>query len=170
MLKTEHLGNNPSRKLGTGRGFTILEIIIVISILSIFTAAAIPMVGNSVKRQREIELREALRQIRDAIDRYKKDVDRTGGVTIPIEFKTQTGYPKNLEILYEGFVPANIPMSTNKIKYLRKIPIDPMTGRADWKLKSFKGTGDLSSGGDDVYDISSVSDGQALNGSYYRDW
>src|SRR5499433_1139345 len=77
-------------------GFTLLEIIIVITILSILTAAAIPMVRNTVKRERESDLRLALRQLRQAIDRYKQYNDQTGGAAIPIEWKTPTGYPKEL--------------------------------------------------------------------------
>src|SRR5262249_40144565 len=89
-------------------GFTLLEIIIVITILSVLTAAAIPMVRNTVRREREAELRLALRQLRQAIDRYKLYHDQSNGSAIPIEWKTQSGYPKELKVLVEGFIPANV--------------------------------------------------------------
>jgi len=153
-------------------GFTLLEIIIVITILSVLTAAAVPMVRNSVKREREADLRLALRQIRMAIDRYKKLSDDTNGTAIPIELKTQSGYPKELKILEEGFIPANvIGTSGNKVKFIRRIPIDPMTGSTEWALRGYKDEWDSTSwGGDDVWDIYSKSDGVALNGTKYKDW
>src|SRR5262245_53174799 len=89
-------------------GFTLLELIIVLTILSVLTAAAVPMVRNTVVRERESELRLALRQLRQAIDRYKKLHDDTNGAAIPIEFKTQSGYPKELKVLEDGFIPANV--------------------------------------------------------------
>jgi general secretion pathway protein G len=141
-------------------------------ILSVLTAAAIPMVRNSVRREREIELRIALRQLREAIDRYKKYHDMTNGAAIPIEWKTPTGYPKNLELLRDGFIPANVVgISGNKVRFIREIPIDPMTGQADWGLRSYKDDADASSwGGDDVFDVYSKSDGTGVNGVPYREW
>ena len=153
-------------------GFTLIEVIIVVLILSVLTAAAIPMVRNSVRREREIELRIALRQLREAIDRYKKYNDMTNGAAIPIEWKTPTGYPKNLELLRDGFIPANVVgMSGSKIRFIREIPIDPMTGKKEWGLRSYKDDpGSNSWGGDDVYDVYSKSDGEGLNGVRYREW
>src|SRR5437016_5814567 len=86
---SSEIGN---RKSEIGNGFTLLEIIIVITVLSVLTAAAIPMVRNTVKRERESELRTALRQVRQAIDRYKPFNDQSNGAAIPIEWKTQSGY------------------------------------------------------------------------------
>jgi general secretion pathway protein G len=153
-------------------GFTILELIIVIMILSILTTAAVPMVRNSVKRERESELRLALRQMRKAIDDYKRFNDMSGGAAIPIELRTPTGYPKELKILVEGFTPANvIGTSQNRVRFLRKIPVDPMTGNAEWGMRSYKDKPDSTDwGGDDVYDVFSKSDGKALNGSDYKKW
>jgi general secretion pathway protein G len=152
--------------------FTLLEVIMVIAILSILTAAAVPMVRNSVKREREAELRLALRELRQAIDAYKKFHDMTNGTAIPIELKTESGYPKNLEVLVEGFIPANVVgTSGNRKRFLRRIPIDPMTGRADWGLRSYLDPPDSTSwGGQDVFDVYSKSDGVALNGTRYKDW
>jgi len=153
-------------------GFTLLEIIIVITILSVLTAAAVPMVRNSVKRERESELRLALRQLRQAIDRYKQFHDQSNGSAIPIEWKTQSGYPKELKLLVEGFVPANVVgTSENRVRFLRRLPIDPMTGDTEWGLRAYKDKPDSTSwGGDDVFDVYSKSDGEAQNGTKYKDW
>src|SRR5215831_16732274 len=148
-------------------GFSILELIIVIMILSILTTAAVPMVRNSVKRERESELRLALRQLRRAIDDYKRFNDMSGGAAIPIELRTPTGYPKELKVLVEGFIPANVVgTSQNRIKFLRKIPVDPMTGNAEWGLRSYKDKPDSTEwGGEDIYDVYSKSSDKALNGT-----
>lgn len=153
-------------------GFTLLEIIIVITILSVLTAAAIPMVRNTVKRERESELRFALRQLRQALDRYKLFHDQSNGTAIPIEWKTQSGYPKELSLLVEGFVPANVVgTSDNRVRFLRRIPIDPVTGTAEWGMRSYKDKPDSTSwGGEDVFDVYTKSDSEALNGTKYRDW
>jgi general secretion pathway protein G len=164
--------NPKSRIPNSQTGFTLLEIIIVIMILSVLTAAAVPMVRNSVKREREIELRLALRQLRQAIDRYKEFSDKTNGAGIPIEWKTQSGYPKELKILVEGFIPANVVgTSGNKVRFLRRMPIDPMTGKDEWGLRSYKDRPDATSwGGEDVFDVYTKSDGTALDGKRYKDW
>jgi general secretion pathway protein G len=153
-------------------GFTILELIIVIIILSILTTAATPLVRNSVIRDREIELRYNLRQIRQAIDAYKRFNDLTNGGAVPVELRTQSGYPKDLKTLVEGFIPANVVgTSQNHVKFLRRMPIDPMTGKAEWGLKGYQDQPDASSwGGDDVYDVYSLSQATALNGTLYKDW
>jgi len=166
-----------NRQSAIKNGFTLLEIIIVITILSVLTAAAIPMVRNTVKRERESELRIALRQIRQAIDRYYTDTNPGTGsirppINVPIEWKTPTGYPKELKVLVDGFVPANVVgTSENRVRWLRRLPIDPMTGKDDWGLRSYKDKPDSTSwGGDDVFDVYSKSDGVALNGTKYKDW
>ena len=163
---------NPKSEIRSALGFTLLEIIIVITILSVLTAAAIPMVRNTVKRERESDLRLALRQLRQAMDRYKLYHDQSNGTAIPIEWKTQSGYPKELKILVEGFIPANVVgLSENRVRFLRRIPIDPMTGEAEWGLRSYKDKPDSTSwGGEDVFDVYTKSDGTALNGTKYRDW
>jgi len=165
-------GNSGSNIQNRPNGFTLLEIIIVIIILSVLTGAAIPMVRNTVRRERESDLRLALRQLRQAIDRYKLYHDQSNGTAIPIEWKTQSGYPKELKILVDGFIPANVVgTSEARVRFLRRLPIDPMTGQADWGLRSYKDKPDSTSwGGDDIFDVYSKSDGEALNGTKYKDW
>ena len=165
--------NPQSETRNRNSGFTLLEIIIVIAILSVLTAATIPLVRNTVKRDREAELRLALRDLRQAIDRYKLYHDRSNGTAIPIELKTQSGYPKDLNVLVEGFIPANVVgTSGNKVRFLRRLPIDPMTGEKEWGVRAYKddADSDSSSGGEDVWDVFTKSDMTALNGTKYRDW
>src|SRR5436190_6076597 len=166
---SSEIGNRQSK---IGNGFTLLEIIIVITVLSVLTAAVIPMVRNSVKRQREEDLRLALRQLRQAIDRYKDYSDRTQGGAIPLEWKTQSGYPKELKILVDGFIPANVVGTSGaRVRFLRRLPEDPITGNTDWGMRSYKDEPTSTSwGGDDVFDVFSQSDGTALNGTKYKDW
>ena len=166
---TENSGSNIRNR---PNGFTLLEIIIVILILSVLTAAAIPMVRNTVRRERESDLRLALRQLRQAIDRYKLYHDQSNGTAIPIEWKTQSGYPKELKLLVDGFIPANVVgTSEARVRFLRRLPIDPMTGNTEWGQRSYKDKPDSTSwGGDDVFDVYSKSDGEALNGTKYKDW
>jgi general secretion pathway protein G len=165
--------NNPQSAIRNpqSQGFTLLEIIIVITILSVLTAAAIPLIRNTVKRERETELRIALRQLRQAIDAYRRYSLQSPNA-IPIEWKTESGYPKELNLLVEGFIPANtVGTSGNKIKFLRRLPIDPVTGTTEWGMRSYKDEPDSSSwGGEDVFDVYSTSSGTALNGTKYRDW
>lgn len=163
---------NPTSGIHSSSGFTLLELIIVITILSVLTAAAVPMVRNSVRREREMELRLALRQLRQAIDAYKAYHDSSNGAAIPLEWKTPTGYPKELKLLVEGFIPANtVGLSGNRKRFLRRLPIDPITGTAEWGQRSYKDAPDsTSSGEEDVFDVYSKSEGVALNGTKYKDW
>ena len=164
--------NAKSKNQKRESGFTLLEIIIVIIILSILTAAAIPMVRNTVRRERESELRLALRQLRQAIDRYKLYNDQSNGTAIPIEWKTPSGYPKELKLLVDGFTPANVVGTSDaRVRFLRRLPIDPMTGSTEWGMRSYKDKPDATSwGGEDVFDVYSKSNAEALNGTKYKDW
>jgi general secretion pathway protein G len=149
-------------------GFTLLELILTIAVLTIFTAGAIPIARNAVKREREIELRRALREIRTAIDRYKRAAD--AGLISPFEVKQDSdGYPPNLDVLVEGVPLAGSP--DRKLRFLRRIPVDPMTGRAEWGLRSTRDAPDARNwGGQNVFDVYSLSDATALDGTKYRDW
>lgn len=159
-------------KQSRSSGFSLLELVLAVTIMSILTAASVPLVRNSVKRDREIELRYALRQLREAIDAYKHFSDVTNGAGIPVELRTQSGYPKDLKTLVDGFTPANVVgTSQNKVRFLRRMPVDPMTGKDEWGLRGYQDRPDDDNwGGDDVYDVYSLSPGTALNGTMYKDW
>ena len=150
----------------TGRnGFTLLELIIACSILVILAAAALPVVKFAVIRPKETELRRSLREMRDAIDRYKDIADRN---LVRVQVGSE-GYPPDLETLVKG-----VPYGSGggeKVRFLRKIPIDPMTGRAEWRFQSVQDDPDSSSwGGNNVFDVHSTSTATALDGTKYSDW
>ena len=148
------------------KGFTYIELLVAATILAILASAIVPMVKISVKRKKEIELRRALRQMRTAIDRYKELSDR--GV-IPKAGPETMGYPPDLETLVEGV--RIIGTVNRKIRFLRKIPIDPMTGKAEWGLRSVQDDPDSTTwGGQNVYDVYSLSEGTAIDGTKYKDW
>ncbi len=149
----------------TQSGFTLVEMIAAITILLLLTSMALPLARVQVQREREVELRRDLREMRDAIDRYKYFSD-TG--LIPMKVGS-FGYPPDLDTLVKG-VPVK-GAATAKYKFLRKIPVDPMTGDADWGLRSMQDDLDSRSwGGENVFDVYSKSQGTALDGSSYADW
>jgi general secretion pathway protein G len=151
------------------RGYSFVELIVVSTILLILASAVLPLAKVTVQRQREIELRRELRELRTAIDKYKDAVDAglIGGVDVRVGSE---GYPPDLETLVEG-VPAQNDQSGRKLKFLRRVPIDPMTGAADWGMRSYQDQPDSTSwGGQNVYDVYTKADGTALDGTRYRDW
>jgi general secretion pathway protein G len=147
------------------RGITLLELIIAASILLVLASAALPVVHMTVVRTKEAQLHKALREIRDAIDRYKDYADRN---LIRVEVGSE-GYPPDLETLVKGVqIGAG---SDRKVRFLRRIPVDPMTGRAEWNLQSVQDDPDSTSwGGKNVFDVHSKSQGTALDGTRYADW
>jgi general secretion pathway protein G len=146
-------------------GMTLLELIIAMSILLILSTAALPLARYDVKRRKETELREKLREIRDAIDRYN---DAAAQGKIRTEVGTEN-YPPDLDTLAK---PIQLGAGNDqKIRFLRKVPVDPMTGQADWGLRSVQDDPDSTSwGGQDVFDVYSKSQGTALDGTKYSDW
>jgi len=143
----------------------LIELIAAITILLILTAMALPLARNEIIRHREMILHEDLRLMREAIDRYKFDSDQG---KIPIKVDT-FGYPPDLQTLVDG-VPVK-GTAKGKYKYLRKIPVDPMTGSADWGLRAMQDDLDSKSwGGENVFDVYSKSQGTALDGTQYGDW
>ncbi len=150
---------------GVEGGFTLVEMIAAITILLLLTSMALPLARVQVQREREVELRSDLREMRTAIDRYKYFSDMG---LIPVKVGS-FGYPPDLETLVEG-VPVK-GAATAKYKFLRKIPVDPMTGSTEWGLRSMQDDPDSRSwGGENVFDVYSKSQGTALDGSSYADW
>lgn len=144
-------------------GVTLLELIIATSILLVLATAALPVVRFSVQRKKEAQLHKALREIRNAIDNYKDYADRN---LIRVEVGSE-GYPPDLDTLVK---PIQIG-ADRKIRFLRRIPVDPMTGRAEWNLQSVQDDPDSTSwGGKNVFDVHSKSQGTALDGTKYADW
>jgi general secretion pathway protein G len=146
------------------RGFTLAELVMVVALVSILAAVALPTAKFTIKRQREAELRLVLRQMRNAIDEHKRLADQG---MIQVELGTE-GYPKELEVLVEG---VDIVGQLTPRKFLRRIPIDPMTGEVEWGLRSYQDEADSRSWGrQNVYDVYSLSGATALDGSKYKDW
>jgi general secretion pathway protein G len=162
--------NGTIRARGTRRpaaqaGMTLLELIISCAVLLVLSSAALPIARYSMLRQREKDLHQDLEDMRDAIDRYKDAADNQ-------QIKTQPGsqnYPPDLETLVKG-----VPLGTNgdkTIRFLRKVPTDPMTGSADWGLRAVGDDPDSQTwGGKNVFDVYSRSSGTAMNGTKYADW
>lgn len=146
-------------------GYTLVELMMVCVVLSTLAAVSFPVAKYTVKRTKEMELRQALRQMRNAIDEYKRLSD-VG--LIPIDLGTD-GYPSELELLVEG-VDLVGQIDVRK-KFLRRIPVDPMTGETEWGLRSYQDDFDSDSwGGENVYDVYSLSEGVGLNGIPYSEW
>ena len=146
-------------------GFTMVELTIVCALIMILTAMVIPISRYATKRQKEVELRYDLRLMRNAIDKYKQYSD--AGL-IPVDLGTE-GYPKTLEVMVDGV--DQIGQIQKKLKFLRKVPVDPMTGKAEWGLRSLQDAADATSwGGQDVYDVYSLSADRAIDKSRYKDW
>jgi general secretion pathway protein G len=152
---------------GPGRhpGFTFVELMAAITIILILAGMALPFARTQVQREREVELRRDLRQMREAIDRYKDFSDRG---MIPVKADT-FGYPPDLQTLVDG-VPLK-GAATAKYKFLRRIPVDPMTGSNEWGMRSMQDDPDSRSwGGQNVFDVFTKSQGTALDGTQYADW
>jgi general secretion pathway protein G len=150
---------------GAAAGMTLIELILACAILLILTSAAMPIMRYTIVHKREQELRYDLREIRDAIDRYKDLADRN---LIRIEVGSE-GYPPDLETLVKGVqLGAG---NDRKIRFLRKVPKDPMTGQTDWNLLAVQDDPDSTSwGGKNVFDVHSKSQGSASDGTKYSEW
>lgn len=144
---------------------TLLELIIACSILMILASAALPLARVTLKRQREASLHRAVLEMRTAIDRYKDASDKN---QIQVQVGTE-GYPPDLKTLVDGVQLAGAP--DRHVRFLRRIPVDPMTGNAEWGMRSVQDDTDATSwGGQDVFDVYSKSTGTALDGTKYSDW
>lgn len=153
------------RRLSSEAGMTLLELIIACSILVILSSAALPVARFSIVHRKEAELRRDLREMRDAIDRYKDAADRN---LIRVELGSE-GYPPDLETLVKGVQLGAA--ADRRIRFLRKIPVDPMTGQAEWGLRAMQDEPDSTSwGGKNVFDVYSKSQATASDGTRYADW
>ena len=147
---------------GSARGFSLVELVVAMTILMILTATAAPVVRVVIQRDKERELHRDLWQLRDAIDRYKDAADR-GAFQTKIDSQ---GYPPDLDTLVKG-----VDSNGKKLRFLRKIPTDPMTGKDEWGLRSVQDDPDSDSwGGQNVFDVYTKSEGTGLNGTKYKTW
>ena len=158
------------------RGFTLVELLVTLTVLAILAAAIMPIAETAVKRDKEVSLRRALREIREAIDAYKKLADEK---KFEIEEDSE-GYPPDLETLVKGVEVLAADNSEKEggksdekkiVRFLRRIPVDPMTGTVDWGFRSYQDEpGSDTWGEENVYDVYTKSKAKALDGSKYRDW
>jgi len=154
-----------TRRRRSQAGFTLAELVTVAAIMAVLALVSLPVAKFTAKRSKEADLRQGLREMRYAIDEYKRYSD--AGL-IPVDLGTE-GYPKKLDVLVEGV--DLVGQVNKKLKLLRRIPIDPMTGKDEWGLRSYQDAFDATSwGGEDVYDVYSLSRGVGLNGVPYRKW
>jgi general secretion pathway protein G len=155
--------------MARARGFTIVELLVVMTVLAILATAALPLAELTVRRSQERELKLALQEVRHAIDAYKKAVDDGRIASTP----AQSGYPPSLETLANGVADAKSP--GRKLYFLRRIPRDPLAPAAEanvavWGLRSFASSPENPKPGEDVFDIYSLQPGSGLNGVPYREW
>lgn len=146
------------------KGFTLIELLITVAILALLASVALPLAEVTLQRGKEQELRRSLREIRDAIDTYKRAADE-GAIDKPLD---KSGYPASLAALVEGAVDKRDPKGA-RIFFLRRVPPDPISGEP-WALRSYASPADAPKEGEDVYDVYSKSDATGLNGVAYREW
>jgi general secretion pathway protein G len=146
-------------------GFTLIELLVSVMIISILVGLAVPLARNSIKREKEFELRAALRDMRTAIDKYKDASDR-GLIMVKVDTE---GYPETLQVLVDGVQLAG--QVDKKLKLLRRIPVDPMTKSTEWGQRSYQDDPKATSwGGQNVFEVYTKSQGTALDGTKYSDW
>ena len=154
---------------GTQSGYTFIELVVVATILLILASAIMPLAQITSTRQREAELRWSLREMRTAIDKFKDAAD--AGRVASFDLKPESrGYPSDLEMLVEGVGAVN-DQTGLKLKFLRRVPVDPMTRNTKWGLRSYQDEPNSTQwGGQNVFDVHSTSNAVALDGTRYRDW
>ncbi len=158
------------RKLGNQRGLTLVELASVSAIIIIMASVTYPVANTMVKRQKEVELRRALRTIRTALDRFQYDTERFPGIRVQYLDRTnEEGYPQELKWLYEGVDIGDAAGTT--IKYLRRLPLDPITGLAEWDTRSSRDDPkSMFSDGINIFDVRSTSEKVGLDGTRYNTW
>ncbi len=159
-----------SRRRNSQSGVSLVELVSVTAIILTLAGLTLPVANTFVKRQKEIELRQALREIREALDRFQADTVRFPGIrTLHLDATNEDGYPEELEWLVEGIDIGDA--AGTKIKYLRRIPGDPITGELERGMRSSRDTPDsLFSDGINIFDVYTSSDKIALDGTKYREW
>src|SRR5580693_9472279 len=152
---------------GSARGMTLVELIVAFTILLILTSMAVPVARTNVRRIKERQLREALHEIHTAIDRYK---DMADGGKLGVQKLDSYGYPESLQALVDG-VKGSGQAADTKLKFLRRIPLDPMTNTREWGLRSMQDDPTSSSwGGQNVFDVYSKTENKAADGTPYSEW
>jgi len=152
------------------RGLTLIELVSCSAIILVLASVAVPVANTWVKRRKELELRQALREMRIAIDRFQYDCEHNPGMRgTKMNATNEDGFPEKLEWLYEGYDIGDA--AGTKIKYLRRLPRDPITGSTEWATRSNKDRPDsLASDGMNIFDVHSKSEDKALDGTKYADW
>ena len=151
------------------KGYSFVELLVVASIIIILASAIMPLAKVTAQRAREAELRRNLREIRTAIDKYKDaaDLQQIGSFDIKVGSE---GYPADLQVLVDGVTAAN-DATGRKLKWLRRVPVDPMTHSTEWGLRSYQDKPDATRwGGQNVFDVYTTFDGKALDGTKYKEW
>ncbi len=153
-----------------GAGVTLIELVCVTAIVLILASVALPVASTWVRREKELELRQALREMREAIDRFQADVQRYPGMrATKMNATNQDGYPEKIEWLYEGYDIGDA--ARTRLKYLRRLPRDPFTGKREWATRSSHDRPDAHfTDGMNIFDVHSKSEAMALDGTYYKDW
>jgi general secretion pathway protein G len=165
---------NARRGPGRGGGFTLIELVITVAIVGLIATVAFPMAELAYQRSKERELRDALQQIRAAIDAYKEAIDDPRNSTK--KDPTKSSYPPSLQVLVDGFTDPADPKGDKKIYFLRRLPRDPLatdptlSAEASWGKRSYASPADAPAEGDDVFDVYSQSTATGLNGIPYRQW
>ncbi len=157
------------RSVGRSEGFSFIELLVVTAIVSILASAVIPLARVTATRTREAELRKALRDMRTAIDKFKDAADNQQIAAFEIKAGSEN-YPADLQTLVDGVGVPN-DATGRKLKFLRRIPRDPMTRGTEWGLRSYQDEPEATRwGGQNVFDVHTLAEGTALDGTKYRDW
>lgn len=157
------------RSLRSSRGYTFVELLVVTSLIMVLASAIMPLAKVTARRTREAELHRTLREIRTAIDKYKDaaDLGQIGSLDLKVGSEN---YPPDLQTLVDGVNAAN-DATGRKLKFLRRIPVDPMTHSTEWGMRSYQDKPDSTRwGGQNVFDVYTTFEGTALDGTKYRDW
>lgn len=169
FFRKRALGNLSVSALRRTAGYSFIEITIVVAIIAILASAIMPLAKVTSQRQREAELRRSLREIRTAIDKFKDAVDQQKIAATQLAPGSE-GYPPTLDTLVEG-VPIPNDKTGRRLKFLRRVPLDPMTRTTEWGRRSYQDAPDATAwGGQNVFDVYTTYDGTALDGTKYRDW